>query len=393
MQEMEIFHKIVNATLGTFDQRQSYTPGMFEPLKPLFRELGFKSVAVYISDDYPDRMQAVCLHGDKSVFPQVIMTNGKKSLFDELVETVGGIAGVMTAKLYNHGRELGAVAAVSAAAGEEETRYAFNMLAKTMSIMAYLERIRTNSMRERAERDIFFAQSLTNRLLGGDIPKMKRLRMGYEFARALEAGGDFFDLIPIGNAGLFGYIGRCNGQGLRTVMEVCSIMRRVNRGFIGSSCLLDTMRSINDYLVKEKMRAHQASLCLFHIDTENRSIDMVKAGRLGLMLLDQTGITKNASTHSGVFLGMIPKPKLTRETFSFSPGDSFFCVTDGFYNSLTGLKAPPQVQWFLRALEDTAKDKPKRPLANAVFDLVNRTVDYGTRPVDSMLALSVEFMK
>ncbi len=86
----------------------------------------------------------------------------RDSLFSSLCDRLKGNPNAMTAQLFSHGRELGAVAAMIKGDPTEDDREAFGVLAKSMSVMAYLERVRTNGVRERQERDLFYAQSLTS---------------------------------------------------------------------------------------------------------------------------------------------------------------------------------------------------------------------------------------
>ena len=382
---------IVQTALGTFEHRQSFSPGMFEPLKPLFEKLGYEAAAVYIADDYPDRMCRISGYGGEDVFPESVLKNGRKTLSEELSASLSGIRGVMIERLFNHDRELGALAVVTRNPGGRETKEAFSVLAKTLSIMAYVERIRTNARREREERDLFFAQSLTNRLIIRNAPKVKGLRLGFSFSRSLEAGGDFFNFIPTRDGGLLGVVGCCSGKGLRTVLEVCQITGTIHHGIHKCASLSEVLQRVNTFLVREKSRAHQASLCLYRIDTKARKIHLAKAGRLGILLCGPGNAITNISSSGGSFLGMVANPGLSDETYDFAPGQSLFCVTEGFYSSRNCMNARPQLHWFLQAVEATLEMKRKAPLANAILDNLDAAGDYATRPSDSMLALSVEF--
>lgn len=391
MSEKNELLEVVQTALGTLECRQSFSPGMFEPLAPLFKKLGYESVAVYIADDYPDRMHLISGYGGGAWFPPYVALNGKGSLFDQLMVHLKHVPGVLAAKLFSHGRELGALAVTVADNGEARVRDAFQALVQSLSVMAYVERIRTNDHRERHERELFFAQSLTNRLLIRQAPTVKGLRLGFEFNRSLEAGGDFFDLMPVGRDGLLGFIGCCNGSGLRTVLEVASIMREVHRACQGTDNLSEVLFQVNDLLVKETHRAHQASLCVFRVDTGDRTVRLAKAGRLGLLLCGPGGTINNISAPGGLFLGMAPKPKFREERFDFAPGQALFCVTEGLYSSLNVMNVKPQLHWFLSALETVLESRPKIPLVNAVFANLDSATDFATRPREPMLALSVEF--
>lgn len=384
MREKELFYTIVSTALETFNGRQQFSPGMFEPLKPLFAKLGFDNAAIYITDDFPDGMHRVTHLGDPLIFPENVVMRDRKSLADALAVEIAGIPGAMVQSLHSHGRELGAIAATCPRGGVD-SRDALDILARTLSAMGYVERIRTNSYRERQERDVFFAQSLTNRLLVRENPKVKGLRIGHEFVRSLEAGGDFFDMVHRRDGSLVGYVGCCNGHGLRTVLEVCGIMRRINRALLAGHPLSEVMLGVNDYLVRVKRRAHQASLCLFNIDMAKRRISLAKAGRMDIVLFDKKAESNNLSSRSGIFLGMIPKPNIVEETHPFAPGSSFFCVTEGLHSDKNSMKSAPHTAWFYRALADTVTEKPTVPLVNALFKKM------GSRPLGALLAVSIEF--
>ncbi len=382
---------IIQTALGTFDHRQPYSPGMFEPLTPLFKRLGYESAAIYIADDYPDRLSLVAGYGGERWYPPHVVKNRRRSLYDETVASIRQVPGLMVRPLFSHDRELGAIAVTTENPKDATVQSRFETLSRSVSLMAYIERIRTNGVREREERDIFFAQSLTNRLLVKKAPKHRELRLGFEFHRCLEAGGDFFEFLPEPDGNLIGYIGCCSGKGLRTVLEVTSIMREINQACHASTALTDALRRVNHFLVKEAHRAHQASLAVFRINVRAHTLHMATAGRLGLFVCGPDGALDNISTSGSMFLGMVDKPEFTQEEYEFTPGQALFCVTEGFYSSSYGTGLRPHLNPFLDALAAVMDQKRTIPLANAVFDAVNPKHDHTVSPDESMLAVSVEF--
>ena len=381
---------IVQTALGTLDHRQPTSPGIFEPLKPLFRRLEYESAAIYIADDYPDRMALAAGYGGEEWFPAHILRDRRKSLYDEAVNSLGSVPGIMMAPLFSHDRELGVLAVTCGNSRSPKVREAFDVLSRTLSIMAYVERVRTNGQRERQERDVFFAQSLTNRLLVRSVPLLKELRLGFEFVRSLDAGGDFFDFVPMPDGNLLGYIGSCSGRGLRTVLEVASIMREINHACVGVTDVSHALKRTNYLLVKEMHRAHQASLALFHIDIHAQKLRIAKSGRLGILICGPGGDIRNISVRGSLFLGMVDRPDIREEEYDFLPGQALFCVTEGFYSSSV-MHVHPEVQWFLDTIAGTMARKRRVPFANAVFDDVSRHLDLANRQAGPMLAVSVEF--
>ncbi len=384
---------IIQESLGTFEHRQPFSPGMFEAINPLFHDLGYDSVAVYIVDDYPDRMNRVAGYGGERHFPEVVVLNKRKSLQDELKELLKDVPNVLSERFFSHDRELGAIAVTCKTAKSPQTAKAFSLLASSLSVMSYVERIRKNDRRERVERDIFFAQSLTSRLLVRTPPQVPHLRLGCEFIRSLDAGGDFFDFVPKRDGSLLGMVGCCSGQGLRTVLEVTSIMKMVHVAMHDMNCLGEVLREVNQLLVKERRRAHQASLALFHVDVRQGKLRIAKAGRLGMLLCGPGAAIDNITATGSTFLGMVDKPDIREDEYHFQPGQALFCVTEGFYNAKNLMGVPPPTHWFLRSVEEVLEMKKRQaPLAKAIFDCVNRENDHTVRPENSMLALSVEFV-
>jgi sigma-B regulation protein RsbU (phosphoserine phosphatase) len=256
--------------------------------------------------------------------------------------------------------------------------------------MAYVERLRTNERRERQERDVFFAQSLTNRLLIREAPKVKGLRIGFEFIRSLEAGGDFFDLVPTADGGLFGFIGCCNGKGPRTVLEVTGIMRTVHRALHKADNPAGVLAMVNDYLVHEKRRAHQSSLAVFRVDPGRRALTVAKSGRVDMLLCGPGPDARHISAPGAMFLGMMDAPDIHQGEYDFQPGQSLFCVTEGLHSPDDGQDAAALPRWFMESVAAVLESRRRKPLANAIFDSVNKRGET-PRPYDSLLAVSVEF--
>lgn len=381
--------RILRATLGALDARRGAVdlPRTFEPL---FKSLGYETLALYLADDYPDRMSMVFGYGDEDVFPERVEMGVHASLAEALRECVGPVPGIMMAGLASRGRELGALAVTTREVASPETRRIFDVLVDAMSIVSLVERLGINLRRERQEREVFFAQSLTNRLLVVRLPELPGLRLGYKLIRSLEAGGDFFDFMPSKNGGLHGFIGCCNGKGLRTVMEVTSILRATHRAFSLTDSLSEALGLVNNLLVHEYKRAHQASLCLFEINARNGTLRLAKAGSMGIYMCCPGRSIGTVSAGGSVFLGMLPKPRIKEEEYEFAPGSALFCVTDGLYASRNFFDPDPGIRRLVEALEETAKAKRDMPLASAVFERLAERGDRLARPQESTLAISVE---
>ncbi len=394
---------IIQSALGALAHRRSFTPGIFESLAPLIGRLGYGTAAVYITDDYPDRMNLAARFGGNGdgggngdAYPATIALGRERPLRAETAAVFGDRPDVMVEPLFSHGCELGVLVASAPRGGGEDAREGFKTLAGAVSTMAYIERLRTTTLREREERDMFFAQSLVSRLLVQDVPKIKHLRIGCKHVRSLEAGGDFFDFVAKPDGSLLGFVGSCSGSGLRTVLEVCGIMREIHRSLHKFDRPSRVLERINTLLVEEKRRRHQASLCLFHVSAVEGKIRLAKSGRLGVLLCGPGRETENISAPGEAFLGMAPGLEFRDEAYAFRPGQSLFCVTEGFFTPVGEAgdsDEEARLAAFTRCVGEAHGARRKKPLANAVFELAERTGERGEMGGDTpMLALSVEFL-
>lgn|GEM_PF-3388664 len=391
MKNDDSFLNIITSVLGVFDRLQSGTPDMFELLKPLFKQLAYDGAAVYIADEYPDRMHLEAVYGDASMYPPLVVRNGRDSLHTCLEKMLVSVPDAISGQLFSHGRELGALVATGKHLDRKIARESFGVLVQSMAVMAYIERIRTNVVRERQERDIFFAQSLTSRLLVGTPPRVENLRIGVEFRRSLEVGGEFYDFVAVSPTRLRGFFGCCNGNGVRTALGVCRIMREVHRAAQMSDSPAAILLHVNNMLVEQKKRMRQTSLCVFDIDVDAGAVRLARAGHPGLLLCGPgTGI-QDIPVATGPFLGTEPKPEIRDETFDFGPGRSLFCVTEKFNAMRNRANARP-FRRFRAALENSLGGKKKTPLVNRVFHFIDQTTDQVENSPDALVALSVENM-
>ncbi|MDR2391243.1 MAG: serine/threonine-protein phosphatase [Planctomycetota bacterium] len=357
---------------------------MFRPMEPFFRAMGMESAIIYFDDDFPDAMQNVFSYGDTSVFPDRVVRSETATLMESLRRQMKGVPGFIADRIRVNRRELGAIAAI----GKDPVEN-FDILVHFISLMSLIERGRRNFQREREEREVFFAQSLANRLLLHRPPEVKNLRFDCQFIRSLECSGEFYDVIPRREDDIFGMFGCCNGHGLRTVMAVNMLMREIRRFRESCRHLSDVVRGVNAYLLRYGHRMRQASLCLFEIDMRRRRLHLAKAGRLGIILGGAGIEVKNVSAGGGIFLGLYEDPAIQDETFEFRPGHSILMATEGFYHSRNSPTVRPQLRWFLQAVENAMARSPDSgvSLAKATVDNLKAATDYSP---ESMLTLSIE---
>ncbi|MDR0362305.1 MAG: SpoIIE family protein phosphatase [Planctomycetota bacterium] len=379
-------HDLISSALATIENSEIFSPGIFDNTRQLLANGGFASAGIYLVDDYPDTMRLVTRFGHESrTFPEQVPIVDPNRLAPELLDCIGPRPGLSTHPLFTHGRYLGAVAVIGPEPGKS-----FLSIIKVMSVLAYIEIVRANTQRERMEKEVYFAQSLTNRLLMRPVPQSKHFRAGYELWRSLEVGGDFFDFVPVKDGRMYAFIGRCSGQGVKTVFEMVEIMHHIDRCFVGMESMTEIAHQVNEHLVQIKKRSHLASLCLLEFNPLSRSMRLVKAGNFAMTIIRPDSYRMISDT-SGPILGMVKDLEMEEEIFEFKPGWALFCATEGITTIRDSLDQSLPASVVAKTVENTMRERPVKALINEAFERIRLMCD--NSPVhDAFAAISVEFL-
>ncbi|MDR1613610.1 MAG: SpoIIE family protein phosphatase [Planctomycetota bacterium] len=384
-------HDILASALAKVDNGEIFSPGIFNDSKALLMKNGYDAAGIYLLDDYPDAMRLVSRYGyEAQTFPELVPVANPGKLDFELLERIGSRPGLTVHPLFASGRHVGAVALIRLESSGASSK-ALQSIIGVISMLAYIEIVRANCRRERLEREIFFGQSLSNRLLRRRIPESKHFRLGYELWRSLEVGGDFFDFVPVNDGRIYAFIGRCSGKGLKTVLEMVEIMHQIDRCFVGMESMADIARQVNEHLIRNKKRSNLASLCLLEVDPVKKTVRIIKAGSFALAILRPDSIQTISINHS-LFLGMIGDLELREEVYEFNPGSAVFCATEGINTIRDVLDQALPATLITDTVADSLRNKPLKALINEAFERIKVMCDYS--PVhDSIAAISIEFLE
>lgn len=382
-----VYHAISTA-LGTLDHREATDVGIFDDAISMLQNIGYDAAAVYIIDDYPDALRLGAECGNAGRFPEMI------PIPDEVPPDVAvemffeDEPDIYAFPLFCYGQKMGALAV--RADKNPRTDKALTATTKIFSVLAYIDMVRTNCQRERAEREIYFAQALTNRLMLQEPPETEYYRLGFERWRALEVGGDFYDFIPVKDGRVYAFIGRCSGKGMKTALQMVEIMHHIDRSFVSQGDMLDIVREVNQHLVKIKNRTHLASLCLMEMDPYAEKVRLVRTGNFGIAICHPDHL-HNISSEGELFLGMINNLEMAEEEFEFKPGSAIICATEGIFSIKNRLDQTLTAAVFDTSIQEAHADNSMKALINLTFDRIRHASDF-TRAQESIAAISIEFM-
>jgi sigma-B regulation protein RsbU (phosphoserine phosphatase) len=202
-----------------------------------------------------------------------------------------------------------------------------------------------------------------------------------------EAGGDFYDVVPIGRK-IFGYfVADISGHGLGA-SSVCSALKALlkqNSGPLFSP--IETLKIMNDVMRSIFKDGQHLTACYGHLNRLRGRLTMIGAGHPPAVYLDSKGIPGLLHLRGDV-LGAFDSVTLGSRDEQVCKGDRFFLYTDGL------IEGPGEEKTTraggLEKLMDACKDTRQIPLQDAVHEVMERIFTGSQSPQDDLLLMGVE---
>jgi serine phosphatase RsbU (regulator of sigma subunit) len=180
------------------------------------------------------------------------------------------------------------------------------------------------------------ARAVQTRLLRIPPPRLETLEVGVHFRPAMEVGGDFYDLIPLGAAGLGLLLGDIAGKGVPAAILMASLQATLRSHY--ATNLRDIRRllcSVNRLFFDWTEPHHFATLFLGEYDDHTRRLTYANCGHFPPMLLRAGGAVERLEPTATV-IGILPGWDCgVRETV-LHPGDVLVVFSDGMTEGRNG---------------------------------------------------------
>ncbi len=242
--------------------------------------------------------------------------------------------------------------------------------------------------KERMEREMELARAVQQSVLPKTFPAIP----GYRFAAlnepARQVGGDFYDVIDLGD-GRFGVaIADVSDKGIPAALYMALTRSLLHAEARRERSPREVAANVNQLL--RELGEPDMFVTVFYgvIDRESRTITYTRAGHDNPLLLRGGQATELRG--SGVVLGILEQDELhlSEETLALQPGDRLVLYTDG----LVDVQDPDGVLYnreALKAAMASYADLPAEELCQAVFDHLTK-VRGGAEQYDDMTMLVVE---
>lgn len=180
------------------------------------------------------------------------------------------------------------------------------------------------------DNEMRIARNVQRALLPDDLPKAA----GYEFFAAYEAaqavGGDYYDIIPLGEDKICLAFGDVAGKGVPASL----VMSRISSIVRGTIEFFNDVQSaanrINNHMCAKAVEGRFVTFVLVIIDMKNHHMSLVNAGHMSPIIRKPDGsIEEFSDANIGIPLGVIEDFQYDVEDRAINPGETFVIYTDG----------------------------------------------------------------
>ena len=181
------------------------------------------------------------------------------------------------------------------------------------------------------ERDLENAKEIQKSLLPHSIPQINLLSVSGKMVPAMQVGGDYYDLIPIGKSKLFVVVGDVSGKGLSASFYMSKMQTMMKLFAVDNREPKDVLIEVNKRIYEsiEKNWFITVSLGLF--DTEKMTFKFCRAGHIPLFLVEDNICKELQPQGLGVGLesGRIFESSLEQIEIPLRSGQLFGFFSDG----------------------------------------------------------------
>jgi len=181
---------------------------------------------------------------------------------------------------------------------------------------------------EQQEREIAEAKAIQEKLLPREIPQLAGYEIASSWQSAGTVGGDYFDLLPLGQNVLGLCIADVAGKGIPAALLMCNLQAAV-RGLCSPSLAPeDLCNSLNSLVWRNTHTDRFITLFYGQLDGAARRLRYTNAGHNAPFVVHANGSHERLQEGGGV-LGVFAEQSYSMAEVQLVPGDRVILFTDG----------------------------------------------------------------
>ncbi len=223
----------------------------------------------------------------------------------------------------------------------------------------------------RMENELETARQIQAALLPEHLPNIKGHEFGTYYLAQTESGGDYYDVISLGDDKLGIAIADVSGHGVGS-----GLVMAMTRTLLHIYCMKSTntkkiFELINEYLKNNTASNYFVTMFYGILDMRSHLLTYSSAGHSPSMVLRKGSIIDLAA--GGIALGVASSEMFSRNTdikeFRLQPGDYFIQYTDGVDESMDSQGNEYGIERFKKALLQGAGKTPAKMIEGVISDI------------------------
>jgi len=191
----------------------------------------------------------------------------------------------------------------------------------------------------RMEREMQMAREVQDSLIPKEVPSIGGWKADFYWQPAFEAGGDFFDFIPLNEHHLGLVIADVSDKGMPAALFM-ALSRTILRAVIGNHGSAAEMITRANHLIHQDAKEGMFVTLFFGLlDTRSGKLTYVNAGHNPPFLYNRKRENLTKLMPTGMALGMEPHFAYKEETVNIDEGDFLFLYTDGVLDAMVKQKS------------------------------------------------------
>ena len=183
--------------------------------------------------------------------------------------------------------------------------------------------------KEKLERELEVARGIQSNILPSESPQRPGFKFGQKMVPMSQEGGDFYDLIPLGEDTLGIAVGDVSDHGVPAALFMAMTVTLLRAEAYRAPTPSEVLRNIDLQLRVMNDMDMFVTLLYGILNYETRTFTYARAGHTLPILLDPKGEIYTPERGPGQPIGLFPDFDIDENHLDIAPGTSLFLYTDG----------------------------------------------------------------
>ena len=223
--------------------------------------------------------------------------------------------------------------------------------------------------KEKLEHELEIARQIQNSFLPGVMPEHPAFDFGALMVPAHAVGGDFYDLIPLGDNRFGIVVGDVSDKGMPAALFMALTFSLLRAEAVRGEPPIQTLLAVNRHLLNVNVTNMFVTVLFGILDCDHCTFEYVRAGHPHPLILDDRGVEIQLPSGLGQSIGIFEDPVFDQNRVSLPPAGMVLVFSDGL-SEATNEKGEAVIEHLPEILL-TAWDQPAQKICDHLWESVS----------------------